>query len=185
MFKFAMVILLLNLYTPTFSSTKEKIISQMRYYDNLSFNFTQLIDEKKENGSCIIKYPKKIYCKYDGYDKKIIVSNGKTLVIKNRNNGNYYLYPLKKTPLELLLDKNFLISKIKDLEPRIIDNKFLTFTIFGNNNSEMRIFFNKNSLTLTGWQTEDMYQNLSITFISSVEINQKINDKIFILPIKD
>ena len=185
MSRFTIILFLLNIYTPTFSSMTDKVISQMQYSNSLSFNFTQLINEKKENGSCIIKYPKKIYCEYDGYDKKIIVSNGKTLVIKNRNNGNYYLYPLKKTPLELLLDKNFLISKIKDLEPRIIDDKFLTFTIFGNNNSEMRIFFNKNSLTLTGWQTEDMYQNLSITFISSVEINQKINDKIFILPIKD
>ena len=63
----------------------------------------------------------------------------------------------------------------------MIDNKFLTFKIF-ENNSEMNIFFNKNTLVLTGWQTEDIYQNLSITFISSVKINKELNDKIFILP---
>ena len=179
MLRFAIILLILNFYTSTFSATKEKIISQMKLVNILSFDFIQTIDEKKENGSCVIKYPKKIYCKYEGYNEKIIVSNGRSLVIKN--NRNYYIYPLKKTPLELLLDKDYLISKIRNLEPKIIDNKFLTFKIFENNN-EMNIFFDKNTLILTGWQTEDIYQNLSITFISSVKINQNVNDKIFLLP---
>ena len=181
MFRFTVILLILNLYTPSFSSTKEKIISQMRFINVLSFDFIQTIDQKIEKGSCILQYPKKIYCKYDGSNKKIVVSNGRSLVIKNENNKNYYIYPLKKTPLEFLLDKKYLISKIKNLEPKMIDNKFLTFKIF-ENNSEMNIFFNKDTLVLTGWQTEDIYQNLSITFISSVKINQNINDKIFLLP---
>ena len=67
------------------------------------------------------------------------------------------------------------------LEPREIDNKYLNFTIFENNN-EINIFFDKKNLSLVGWQTEDIYQNLAVTFISSVKINQEINDKIFILP---
>ena len=184
MFRFTLILLILNFYTPSFSSTKEKIISQMRFINVLSFNFIQTIDQKIEKGSCIVQYPKKIYCKYDGSNKKIVVSNGRSLVIKNENNRNYYIYPLKKTPLEFLLDKKYLISKIKNLEPKMIDNKFLTFKIF-ENNSEMNIFFNKNTLVLTGWQTEDIYQNLSITFISSVKINKEINDKIFILPKND
>ena len=67
------------------------------------------------------------------------------------------------------------------LEPREIDNKYLNFTFFENNN-EINVFFNKKSLTLVGWQTEDIYQNLTVTFISSVKINEKIDNKIFILP---
>jgi len=175
---------MLNFYNPAFSSIKEKIISQMRLTNILSFNFIQTIGEKKENGSCIIKYPKKIYCEYDNSNKKIIVSNGKSLVIKNKNSSNYYIYPLKKTPLSFLLDKDYLISKIKILEPKIISNKYLNFTIFEGNN-KINIFFDKSTLILTGWQTEDIYQNLSITFISSVEINKKVNDNIFILPLNN
>ena len=57
----------------------------------------------------------------------------------------------------------------------------INFTIFENNN-EINIFFDKKNLSIIGWQTEDIYQNLVITFISSVKINQNINDKIFILP---
>ena len=49
----------------------------------------------------------------------------------------------------------------------------------------MNIFFDKNSLNLIGWQTEDIYQNLVVTFISNVKINQKIDQSIFKLPKRD
>ena len=110
-----------------------------------------------------------------------MVLNGKSLVIKTSNKGSYYRYPLNRTPLEFLLDKEYLISKIEELEPRDIDNKYLNFKILENNN-EINIFFDKKDLNLIGWQTEDIYQNLSITFISSVKKNQEIDSKIFKLP---
>jgi len=181
MFKFLVVLFLLNFYTSAFSSTKEKIISKLNLTHILSFDFIQTINEENENGSCIIKYPKKIFCKYSGSNKKIIVSNGKSLVIKNENNGSYYIYPLNKTPFVLLLDKEFLISRMNTLEPINVDNKFLLFKIFENNNV-INIFFDKKDFNLVGWQTEDIYQNLSITFISSIKINQDVDDKIFIIP---
>ena len=70
---------------------------------------------------------------------------------------------------------------MNDLEPGEIENKYIYFSIFENNN-EINVFFDKRKLTLIGWQTEDIYQNLTITFISSVKLNQKINNKIFNLP---
>jgi len=184
MLKFLIIFFILSFYKPVFSSNKDKIINQMKLTNILSFNFIQTIDKKNESGSCIIKYPKKIFCTYNGPNKKIIVSNGKSLVIKTRNKGSYYIYPLNKTPLKFLLDKKYLISKINLVKVRDIDNKFLTFKIFEDKN-EINIFFDKKKFNLVGWQTEDIYQNLSITFISSIKINQIINDKIFILPKND
>ena len=181
MFRFLIILIVLNFYNPSYSSIKEKIISKMKLTNNLSFIFIQKINKKSESGNCIIKYPKKIYCEYNNSDKKIIVSNGKSLVIKNRNSGSYYIYPLKKTPLALLLDKDYLISKINILKPRDIDDKFLNFSLLENKN-EINIFFDKKTFNLVGWQTEDIYQNLAITFISSVKINQTIDNDIFILP---
>ena len=184
MFKVLIIFFILNFYSHVYSSTKDEIISKIKLTDNLSFDFIQTIDDKNENGNCIIKYPKKIWCEYNNNNKKIIVSNGKSLAIKIKNSGNYYLYPLNKTPLGLLLDKEYLISKINDLEVRTIDNQFLSFKIF-ENGSEINIFFDKENFNLIGWQTMDIYQNLSITFISSIRINEKIDNNIFILPVKD
>ena len=182
MFRVIIILLFFSFYIPANSSPKDKIISQMKLTDNLSFNFMQTINDKSEDGTCIIKYPKKIFCEYNNTNKKIIVSNGKSLVIKPNNKlDGYFIYRLNKTPLEYLLDKEYLISKIQVLEPREIDNKYINFTIKENNN-EINIFFNKKNLNLVGWQIEDIYQNLSTTFISSVKKNQEIYSKIFNLP---
>ena len=50
------------------ASTKNSIIQNFNEITNLSFEFKQNIDEKTEEGNCIIEYPKKIYCEY--YNKK-------------------------------------------------------------------------------------------------------------------
>ena len=184
MFKILLIFFILNFFTAVQSSIKEKIISNLEQINNISFNFKQEIDNKNENGNCIIKYPKKIYCEYNNLNKKIIVSNGKNLAIKNRNSGTFYIYPLEKTLLKFLLDKNYLIQKIKKLEYRDINSKYLNFTILEDNN-EINIFFDKKNHNLVGWQTEDLYQNLTITFIFLVKINQNIDEKIFILPQRD
>ena len=181
MLKVIIILFLFSFYLPANPSPKDKIISQMKLTNNLSFNFLQTINDKSEDGRCIIEYPKKIFCEYNNANKKILVSNGRSLVIETNNKGSYYRYPLNKTPLKFLLDKEYLISKIEELDPRDIDNKYFNFKIFENNN-EINIFFDKKELNLIGWQTKDIYQNLSITFISSIKKNQEIDGKIFKLP---
>ena len=178
---FLIFFFLLNIVEYSHASVKDKIINNLIKTENLTFEFKQTINEKTEEGNCIIEYPKKIYCLYNNFNKKIMVSNGKSLIIKNTNGKGYYFYPLKRTPLEYLLDKEYLMSKIKTLEPKEVDNKYLSFSIFENNN-RVNIFFDNKNLNLIGWQTEDIYQNLTITFISSVKINQPIDKKKFILP---
>ena len=163
---------------PLKASIKEKIILNLKNTKNITFNFEQRINDFLEVGECTIEYPKKIFCKYDNKKQKIMVSNGKILVITNKNKSSYYLYPLNKTPLELILDKNFLINKIEDLDFRNIENKYYNFTII-NQNNKINIYFNSKNYNLIGWQTEDIYQNLAITFISKIKTNQEINRKIF------
>ena len=76
------------------SIIKSNIINNLKNIDNLSFNFEQNINDKLENGNCIVQYPKKIFCKYNSSNNKILVSNGQSLVIKTTS--SYYSYPLKK-----------------------------------------------------------------------------------------
>ncbi len=168
---------------PIQASIKEKIILNLKNTKNITFDFEQNINNILENGQCTIEYPKKIFCLYNDNKKKIMVSNGRILVITNKQKSNYYLYPLKKTPLELILDKDFLIKEIESIEGRNVDNKYYNFTIL-NNNNKINIFFNNKNYNLIGWQTEDIYQNLAITFISKVKTNQKIDKKIFKIPKK-
>tara|TARA_B100001996_G_scaffold357635_1_gene321720 strand:- start:1848 stop:2408 length:561 start_codon:yes stop_codon:yes gene_type:complete len=173
--------LIFSIIKPTEASIKEKIIHNLLNTDNLTFDFKQTIGKKTEVGKCTIEYPKKIYCLYNNQNNKILVSNGKSLVIKNKTSNQYYRYSLKKTPLELILDKDFLIYEIKNSKSRIVDDKYINFTIHKNNN-EINIFFDKKSLNLIGWQTEDIYKNLVITYIYKIKLNQMIDKNIFKLP---
>tara|TARA_B100001063_G_C16486429_1_gene415211 strand:- start:21 stop:572 length:552 start_codon:yes stop_codon:yes gene_type:complete len=183
MIKYLIIFFLINLSNFALASDKENIINNFRVIKNLSFNFEQNINGKIEKGNCIIEYPKKIFCNYKNLNNKILVSNGKSLVIKFKN-GNTYRYSIKRTPLNYILDKNFLIQEIKNLEKRIVNDLFINFTIIKEGN-EINIFFDKKNYNLVGWQTLDVYQNLTITYISSLKINQVLNKNIFKIPTLD
>ena len=108
---------LLNIVEYSHASVKDKIINNLIKTENLTFEFKQTINEKTEEGNCIIEYPKKLFCSYNNINKKIMVSNGKSLAIKNQTSNQYYLYPLKRTPLELILDKklNLFADQLKPM----------------------------------------------------------------------
>ena len=178
--KILSIFFILFFNTIAFGSIVENIITNIKKIDNISFNFEQSINGKIETGQCVLEYPKKIFCEYNKPNNKILVTNGKSLVIKTKN-GSYYRYSIKRTPLNYILDKKFLINEIKSSKERIIDNKFVNFTILKDKN-EINIFFNKNDFNLIGWQTLDIYQNLNITYINILSINQKIYKDKFKLP---
>ena len=161
------------------ASIKSKIIENLKSTQNLDFNFEQNINGKIENGNCTIQYPKKIFCEYAKSNNKVLVSNGKSLVIKTIT--SYYRYPLDKTALNLILDKSFLIEKINVLEERIVDESLINYTI-KENDIEINVFFNKETYDLIGWQNTDVYQNFNITFLSSIRKNRIISKNIFKLP---
>ena len=161
------------------AEVKERIIQNLKNTNNLEFNFEQNINGEIEDGNCTIEYPKKIFCKYSKANNKILVSNGKSLVVKTKT--SYYRYPLEKTPLNLILDKNFLINKIYELEERIVDQNLINFTILEKNN-EINIFFDNNTYNLIGWQNTDIYQNFNITFLSSIRKNRILSKNLFKIP---
>ena len=178
--KILLIFLLINFNSVALSSIKENIINNLLNTKNLSFNFEQNINGKVETGNCVIEYPKKIYCKYNNLNGKILVSNGKSLVIKTKN-GIYYRYAIKRTPLNYILDKKFLINQIQSLKQRVIDDRFINFTIFKDEN-EINVFFDIKNFNLIGWQTLDIYQNLNITYLSFLKKNQILKKNTFKLP---
>ena len=177
--KLLFIVIYLSLIPSVSASMKENIIKKFTDIKNISFDFEQNINGKIENGNCIIEYPKKIYCKYNLSNQKILVSNGKSLVIKTLS--GYYFYPLEKTPLDTILNKEYLLKKITNLDQRDVGDGFINFN-FVENENEINIFFDKKTYNLIGWQTVDIYQNISITYLSSIKKNQKLNKKIFKLP---
>ncbi len=179
MLRYFFIFFLLMLNSFSNAEVRDKIIQNLKDTKNLDFNFEQNINGKIENGNCTIEYPKKIFCEYARSNNKILVSNGKSLVIKSRS--SYYRYPLEKTPLNLILDKKYLIDKISGLEERIVDKSLINFMIF-DKDSEINIFFDNQTYDLIGWQNTDIYQNFNITFLSSIRKNRVLKKNLFKIP---
>ena len=179
MLRFFSIFFLLILVPNSNAEIKNKIIQNLKATDNLDFKFEQNINGKIENGNCTIQYPKKIFCEYARSNNKILVSNGKSLVIKTRT--SYYRYPLEKTPLNLILDKEYIIKKIYELEERIVDDNLINYTIQEKDN-EINIFFDSKTFDLIGWQNTDIYQNFNITFLSSIRKNRVLSKNLFEIP---
>ena len=177
-YTFVLIILITN----SNAEIKDKIIQNLKKTNNLDFKFEQNINGKIENGNCTVEYPKKIFCEYATSNNKILVSNGKSLVIKTRT--SYYRYPIEKTALNLILDKSYLISKINILNERIVDKNLINFTIKEKDN-EINIFFDKQTYDLIGWQNTDIYQNFNITFLSLINKNRILPNNIFKIPIQN
>ena len=161
-----------------FASSKELIKNKLQETNNISFKFIQKIGKKTEKGECVILYPKKILCKYDDIYNKILVSNGRSLVINSKKISNYLRYKLKDTPLNLILDKKFLISKLDQVEVVQENDETFSFEIEHNNNL-LSIFFDKKNYEIKGWTTTDIYQNRVETKLFNIEINIMIDENLF------
>ena len=145
--RYILIYLLLFLFSisKAYSDIKGQIISNLEKTNNYSFNFIQQINKKKETGNCILVFNKKINCKYDE-SGKILVSDGKNLVIKSNNSNIPSFYKLKNTSFYKLLDKDYLIEQLIS-NNLIKDNERIFFEI-NYQNIEIKVFFDKKKLYL-------------------------------------
>ena len=159
----------------------QKILYKYKNIETLQFDFTQKIGEKVEFGNCYIKYPLLMKCVYPK-KKKNIISNGKKLAIVKKRYKKIYFYPLEKTPLFFLLNKENIISIIKNYEPITIDSQLVRYEVTDNNLNKLNIFFNKKTLNISGWNTTDAYSNEVNFLIRNIQTNTLIDEKIFKIP---
>ena len=155
--------------------TEPKIIKKISETKNFAFDFEQFINDKKETGNCIIAFDNKMICKYD-QSAKIIVSNGKTLLIKNKNSSFANTYKTENTYFKYILNKEFLISKI---EGNVVKKEQNFLISINDKNNQLNIFFDKNNYLIKGWETIDLYGNKVRSNIIVKNINQELSENIF------
>ena len=121
-------------------------------------------------------FNRKINCKYDN-SGKILISDGKNLIIKNKNSNIPNFYNLKNTTFYKILDKKYLISELR--KSNIKEKNGEIFVYLDYQNIDIKIFFDKEKLLLKGWQTTDIYNNSVFTEINILEVNKVIDEDLF------
>ena len=101
---------------------QKNLINKITAIKTLSFNFKQQIAEKIEIGKCTIKYPLLMKCDYQNSKQKSINSNGTTFSLKKKKYKKIYLYPIKITPLFIILKKEKILNIIRNNKNNVIAN---------------------------------------------------------------
>ena len=156
-----------------FANEKDQIINQLNRVNSLEFTFKQLINEKKENGSCLLEFPGKLKCKYFDDKKKELVINNKKLAITQKRYNKTYHYPLSKSPFLNILYKDKLLEIVKAGELQLTDHIIKLIYLSEN---KITIFFDRKTLDLRGWEIIDQYNNninFSLDVVSKNDVYRK------------
>tara|TARA_B110000444_G_scaffold246349_1_gene267796 strand:+ start:715 stop:1272 length:558 start_codon:yes stop_codon:yes gene_type:complete len=167
-------------FSNSFSDEKKLIIDKLINTNNITFDFTQITNDKKELGSCVLLFDDKIKCNYKDTAQKEILINGKTLVIRQKTYNKIFFYPLSKSPFINIFNKKNLINLIN--KSKFTLKKNIELTYIDENEKEILIFFNRIDYDFVGWRVIDQLQNKIDFSIKIRNINSKINPKDFIIP---
>lgn len=178
MIRLIIVIFFFFFFCLNVSASKLEIINNFKNTKNLTFTFYQKINDKIETGKCVVSYPKKILCNYNDFYKKVMVSNGKNLLVNNERTKLYNIYKLENTPLIVILDKFFIIDQMEKINNFSETDKNFYFEL-NYEDKEIIIFFDKTNLNIKGWTTIDIYQNKVETKLENLQINQLVKESIF------
>ena len=121
-------------------------------------------------------------CNYQNLKQKTIISNSKTMVIIKKKYKKIYYYPIKSTPLIIILDKEKILNLIKNSKPTRIDKNIIEYEFVDKKSKKLKIIFDKKTLELKGWETRDVYSNDVSFLISNMQINNQIMDSFFKIP---
>jgi outer membrane lipoprotein-sorting protein len=160
------------------ANEKSKILNQLENLNSLEFTFTQIINEKIEKGSCLLKFPGKLKCNYFDDKQKELIINDKKLAITQKRYNKTYFYPISKSPFLKILYKEKLLEIVKSGKIKT-KNQFVN--IVYKNENKINIFFDKNTLDLKGWMILDQYNNeinFSLNIVSKNDFYKKETFKI-------
>ncbi len=159
--------------TNLLANEKDQIVAQLNTLNSLEFTFDQLINEKREKGSCLLEFPGKLKCNYFNDKKKELVINNKRLAITQKRYNKTYHYPISKSPFLNILYKDKLLEIVQSGELEVNDQT-IKLVHFGDN--EITVFFDKKNLDLKGWKIKDQYNNninFSLQIVAKNDIFKK------------
>jgi len=164
--------------TNLLANEKNQIVAQLNTLNSLEFTFDQLINEKREKGSCLLEFPGKLKCNYFDDKKKELVINNKRLAISQKRYNKTYHYPISNSPFLNILYKDKLLEIVQSGELEVNDQT-IKLVYFGD--KEITIFFDKKNLDLKGWKIKDQYNNninFSLQIVAKNDVFKKDTFKI-------
>ena len=136
---------------------------------------------EQTGGEFYINRPGKIRFDYEDPSPIMVVSNGKTLGVRNKKLKTWSYFPLRKTPLSLLLSDRI---KVTEKAIRSVDaGEDVTRVVMGDKalfgDSEITLMFDPKSYDLRQWSIKDAQGKETVVMLFNVQKNVQLSDKLF------
>ncbi|VAX06278.1 Outer membrane lipoprotein carrier protein LolA [hydrothermal vent metagenome] len=174
----AAIALLLTSAVLTNAQTKEETVQQIAEHfvkvPTMAGEFIQFgPNGHQTGGKFYIQRPGKIRFNYADPTPIRIISNGKTVAVNNRKLKTWSFYPLKKTPLSLVLGEKMTIDTKTVREVRTDED--LTTLVMGDDrifgDSIITMMFDPRTFDLRQWVIKDAQGKETTVMIFNVEKN--------------
>jgi len=172
--------------TPALADIKAETLAALRAHyakvPTMKGEFLQFDDRGNQSGGVFaIKRPGKVRFDYEAPSPVEVISNGLAVMVINNKLKTFDSYPLKNTPLKILLDDKLDISddaildvkKTSDATTIILGDKQL----FGN--SEITLLFEPETFDLRQWTIKDAQGKETSVMVFNVEENIRLSERNF------
>ena len=156
----------------------QKIASRFDDINNIQFDFIQTNNELIEKGSCFLSYTKKLVCRYLGDEQKEIIIKNNTLIVIKKKYQKIYYYRMANSVFTTILDKKKIIKQINQIRKIAIkDNNFVVEFKNNENAGSVRLFINKDTFNIAGWETAGYDQQPTSFIIKNSQTNVNTKEK--------
>ncbi|TCL93069.1 outer membrane lipoprotein-sorting protein [Rhizobium sp. PP-WC-2G-219] len=167
------------------TGTAQKIADHFASVKTMSGEFVQFGPRGEQTGGkFFISRPGRIRFNYEAPSPMRVIADGKSVVIGNQKLKTWDLYPLSKTPLNLLLSNSIDLSgkTVRDVkeETDLITIVLGDRSIFGD--STITMMFDPKTYDLRQWTITDPQKKDTSVMIFNVKTGMPMDDAVFRIP---
>jgi len=156
----------------------QKITNKFNSINNIQFDFIQTSSKLIEEGTCFLSYTKKLICRYLGDEQKEIIIKNNTLIVIKKKYQKIYYYRMANSVFATILDKKKIIKQINQIRKIAIkDNNFVVEFKNNENAGSVRLFINKDTFNIAGWETAGYDQQPTSFIIKNSQTNVNTKEK--------
>ena len=113
-----------------------------------------------------------------------IITQGRNLIVRNKESGTQERLPITSTPLSIILRKKLTLGNFVQEKSLKSTNSEVLWTLtepHQHHGGAVTLIFDKRSFALLGWNIHDVYGNIIKVKLSKVRINEPLPPNLFVL----
>jgi outer membrane lipoprotein-sorting protein len=171
---------------PTGRAAIERANAALNAVSTMSAEFTQINgDGRKVTGTLYLQRPGKVRFEYDKPSTLEVVSDGSTVLVRDRKLNTADPYPISQTPLKFLLSPRIDLSRDSTVTNVASDADGVRVTIEDTSTlggtSKITLTFDADVTALKRWRVVDPQGYTTTVSLSGIEKNAAIDPRVFML----